>query len=244
MTGLSATLEDSAPAGATGTVDVWWWRTGTTVTPEDFALLDGAERERLAGIGHPEHAGEFAGCRAAVRRILAPLLDTGPGAIRFGRRPCPGCGDAEHGPPRVVEPAYDGWISISHSRGIGLLAVADRPVGVDAEHERRVPVEDLAAKVFAPAEADGVCALPDGSGRRLRAFLRGWTRKEAVLKGVGTGIATDLTVVEVHPLHPGPVTVHAGGAQWRVADLALPEGWQGAVAVAGAGVDVRLRTHG
>nr|BCN28624.1 4'-phosphopantetheinyl transferase [Streptomyces sp. SANK 60404] len=230
------------PAGEAGTVDVWWWRTRESVTAEDLALLDGAERERLAQMRHPEHAGEFASCRAAVRRILAPLLDTEPGRIRFGRHACPGCGDAEHGPPKVMEPAYSGRISISHSSGIGLLAVSDRPVGVDTEQARRMPVVDLARKAFASAEADAVCALPDGPGR-LRSFLRGWTRKEAVLKGVGTGIATDLKAVGVHPLREGPVTVEAGGAQWRVSDLALPEGWQGAVAVAGAGGAVRLHRH-
>ncbi|WP_369390536.1 4'-phosphopantetheinyl transferase superfamily protein [Streptomyces sp. CG1] len=235
--------EPEAQTAGTGTVDVWWWRTKETVTPDDLVLLDSTERDRLAQMGHPEHAAEFVSCRAVIRRILAPLLDTQPGRIRFGRHACPGCGHPDHGPPRITEPANDSWISISHSSGLGLLAVADRPTGVDVERVRRMPVEDLARRAFSPAEADRVCALPEGP-ERLRSFLRGWTRKEAVLKGVGTGIATDLKAVEVRPLLEGPIAVTADRKHWQVAELALPDGWQGAVAVTDCDcAEVRLRMH-
>jgi 4'-phosphopantetheinyl transferase len=221
----------SAPtASATDTARVWWWRTSPTVLPDDLALLDATERKRAARFQRPAPAAEFVSCRAAVRRILAPLLGIRPAALRLGRRPCPGCGAADHGPPRVTEPECDWWISLAHSGGAGLLAVAGAPVGVDLERARDVPVEELAGIALSPTEAAHVRALP-GEPDRIRAFLRCWTRKEAVLKGAGVGITADLTTIEAQPALDGPVTVAARSMHWSVAELPLPAGWLATVAM-------------
>lgn len=228
-------------------VTVWWWRGATTVLAADLALLDDSERRRLERMRTPAGAAEFAGNRAAVRRVLAGLLDTAPERIRLGRRPCPGCGDGEHGPPTVLEPQAECWISISHTSGCGMLAVAAVPVGVDVERVRDVRVGDLAPTVLTPSEARWLDDSLAGDALH-RAFLRCWTRKEAVLKAVGVGVTVPLDLVETHPATVGTVTVAAGVPgtpdPWSVTDLPVPAAWTASVALpAGTGGPVRLRPH-
>ncbi|MGW2181165.1 4'-phosphopantetheinyl transferase family protein [Streptomyces sp. NPDC001732] len=202
--------------------------------PDALTLLDAAERERLSRIAHPLQAAQFAAGRAGARSILSRLLQVSPHEIRFGRATCPECGDRRHGPPVVDRPRTPFRISLSHSEGYCLFAIAQVPVGVDVEGVREMDTEELGRIALTPAERRHVRSFPPGRARH-RAFLRCWTRKEAVLKAVGTGIAGDLTAVETRPGAPGPATVTAGveGApgSWTVSDLATPGEWVATVAV-------------
>ncbi|UYQ64809.1 4'-phosphopantetheinyl transferase family protein [Streptomyces peucetius] len=126
-----------------------------------------------------------------------------------------------------------------------MLAVAPFLVGVDAEAVRDLPVDELTDNVLTHREHDAVLAAPEGPGR-ARAFLRCWTRKEAVLKAAGVGIVTDLTRLETRAWAPGPAEVTtdalSGPTTWHVADTPVPDGWTAAVAVpAGFGGDVTVR---
>lgn len=78
-----------------------------------------------------------------------------------------------------------------------MLAVSRTPVGVDVEALRDVHVTELAGVTLTAAEQQVVLVMPEP--RRTRAFLRCWTRKEAVLKAVGVGITTSLTALETSP---------------------------------------------
>lgn len=225
---------------------VWWWRTADRVDAADLAVLDSGELQRSERYRTLRSATRFVSSRAAARRLLAPLLDTAPEMIRFGRRPCPGCGSAQHGPPRIVRPDWDAWISISYGSGIGLLAVADGPVGVDVERVRPLVVEELAGTALTPAETAALRSLPCDEERHS-ALARCWTRKEAVLKGMGLGIVLDLSAIETRPLEREQVTVAVGSEPWTVAELPLPTGWSGALALPTGSrthpSDVPVRAH-
>jgi 4'-phosphopantetheinyl transferase len=230
---------------ATGT-QVWWWHVPTgTYARADLELLDSAEQARLKQLKSAEAAAEYICCRAAVRRILAGFFDLSATKISFGRNPCPGCGSEKHGPPSVVHPETDWHISLSHSSGLGMLAVSPYPVGVDTEAVRDLAVEELTGDVLTRREHDAVLAAPEGPGR-TRAFLRCWTRKEAVLKAAGVGIVTDLSRLETRAWSPGPAEVTtdvlAAPTTWQVAETPVPDGWTAAVAVpSGTGGDVTVR---
>ncbi|MEU9097825.1 4'-phosphopantetheinyl transferase superfamily protein [Streptomyces sp. NPDC048361] len=235
----------------TAVAHAWWWRTGdSSPDPADLALLSEGERERAAKIVHPPTAVGFVAGRAASRRILSELLGVAPARIGLGRRPCPGCGDPLHGPPAVLYPQSPLWISISHTNGCGMLAVARVPVGVDVEGVRDFPVEELAGSALTESESRVVLGAPEGPDR-TRAFLRSWTRKEAVLKAVGVGITTDLRAVETRPESAGPVVVAAGvpgtPGSWTVTDLAVPDAWAAAISVPagsdGRHPEIHLREH-
>ncbi|MFD3875200.1 4'-phosphopantetheinyl transferase family protein [Streptomyces sp. NPDC058623] len=219
-------------ANSPAPVDIWWWLTTESAHPEDASLLTATELAAAARLPR-DRRGDAIGGRAAVRRILGRLLEVPPGQIEFGRRPCPGCTEDGHGPPYVRHPGTDLWISISHTRGCGLLAVADHPVGVDVEHQRRTRSADVAPKAMTPAENAYLRAIPEPEARN-GAFLRCWTRKEATLKAVGIGIITDLSSLETLPADPGPVvirtTVPGAPTRWETSDLPLPTPYVGSVA--------------
>lgn len=76
------------------------------------------------------------------------------------------------------------YISISHCRRAVAVAVSDRgPVGIDVECRRRVG-GGLVERVCTPEEQQ---IIRDAADPEM-AFLRFWTRKEAVLKCRRTGI--------------------------------------------------------
>ncbi|MFF4082288.1 4'-phosphopantetheinyl transferase family protein [Streptomyces sp. NPDC001777] len=219
--------EPLAPTASEALVH-WWHIPGGRPDPAALELLDAGERERLGRINHPGQATQFVGSRAGARHVLARLLQVSPREIRFGRESCPECGSSQHGPPIVAHPVTPFRISLSHSGGCCLFAVARFPVGVDVEGVREMDTEELGHVALTSAERRHIRALPPGPARH-RAFLRCWTRKEAVLKAVGTGIAGDLSTIETHPGSPGSATVTAGvpgtpGA-WTVTDLDTPGKW-------------------
>lgn len=215
-----------------GAGEVWWWPVDGPAPPSARRLLDEDERRRAARLA-PAAGERFVICRAAVRTVLGRLLGVPADEVRLGRRPCPDCADPDHGPPAVAAPGAELWIGISHARDCGLLAVARNPVGVDVEAVRRTSADRLAAAVLAPAERQHLAPLApgeDGPGPRDRAFLRCWTRKEAVLKAVGVGLGSDLSRIDTRPWLADRAEVSTGlGVDavpaWAVVDLPLGERW-------------------
>jgi phosphopantetheinyl transferase (holo-ACP synthase) len=103
--------------------------------------------------------------------------------------------------------------NLSHSGDWGLLGVGlQQYIGVDIEQERDLPdLTELARTVLTPAEA-AVLEQREPQ-RRAGCFLAMWTRKEAAVKAVGTGIGSPLETIEIEPADPAAAdefTVAAG----------------------------------
>ena len=93
----------------------------------------------------------------------------------------------EHG--KLYAVGSERFFSVSHSGDCAAIAVDDSEVGVDIE---KLPDKDflkLAERFYHPNELLYVQSAAD----QRRAFTEIWTRKEAYLKQIGIGIATDLT---------------------------------------------------
>ncbi|MFI6012817.1 4'-phosphopantetheinyl transferase family protein [Streptomyces sp. NPDC051243] len=181
----------------TGAVHIWHGRVPDELDPGDLALLDDEEL-RLARGRRPPYQAHYAGVHALVRRLLADhYLGGPPGAIRFGRHSCPGCGDRSHGRPRITRPATGLEFSLSRSGPHWALAVtAAGSVGIDVESRRDFAAEGVSELALSHPELARMRALEREEDRR-EFFLRSWTRKEAVLKAVGIGIVTDLRGLDV-----------------------------------------------
>jgi len=166
--------------------------------------------------------------RAALLRILAHYTGMGAGEL---------CIDVDsRGKPRLRHAGAPSF-NLSHTRGLALVALsAERAVGIDVEQLR--PLDDadaLAQRFLTPAESAAVLAVePAGRGA---AFLRTWTRKEAVLKASGHGLTVDTCRIEVGS-GVDDRTVSIRGDQdpvsFRVVSLSLAPPWVGALAVASA----------
>jgi 4'-phosphopantetheinyl transferase len=225
---------------------IWHGQVGDTLVQADVDLLSSAERERALRLLSTRARARYAAIHADVRRTLGAHLDVPPDRVSIGRLPCPRCGSDRHGPPHVDSPRPL-FVSLSRSAGHWLLAAnADGPIGVDLEVERDVHIDQIAAHTMSPAEQSFLRA--QDTGLRLSSFFTCWTRKEAVAKAAGVGLAADLPSIDVSPEVPGAVKVLYGEAngpgQWIVEDLLLGPGLHAAVAQAHGHIAATLERRG
>jgi 4'-phosphopantetheinyl transferase len=207
-----------------------WWSAPIADRGEPPPLLDDAERERWASLRRAADRAEFAAGRVLARRAVGVLLGVEPAEVRLHAR-CPICGGA-HGKPVVVGRPEIG-LSIAHAGERVGVAVADgAQVGLDIERE--VPLSDPlnpGAGVLHPLERDHLAALPPA--RRTHAFLRCWTRKEAVLKATGEALTTAMDALQVSPPDEAPRVLRWPGPaarEVRLHDLEPGAGYAACVA--------------
>jgi phosphopantetheinyl transferase len=171
-----------------GEVHVWHGRVFGEPTSDDIAVLADAERARSARLRRPGDRARFVAVHAAQRRLLARYLSTDPAAIRFGRSRCCQCGSSEHGRPNIEWPPTELSHNLSRSGDHWLLAVGvGSQVGVDIECHRDIELDRMAEACLTESERGYLKDQPDELRRQV--FFRCWTRKEAVLKACGVGLA-------------------------------------------------------
>ncbi|WP_419995112.1 4'-phosphopantetheinyl transferase family protein [Streptomyces boninensis] len=205
---------------------VWWWPTQERIAPEDLALLGTDEFHRALCLLQEADAAAFTGTRAGVRRAVGALLGMPAERIGIDHHACGRCRSRSHGPPRLTGPAAGLALSMSRTARCAAAAVApDGRIGIDVEALRPVRTALLADSALTESERRHVLALAPGPARDA-AFHRCWTRKEAVVKASGVGLAgTELTRLEVHPERWGPLRVRhvfeGRATAWLVQDLPL-----------------------
>ncbi len=84
----------------------------------------------------------------------------------------------------------DIYFNISHSGDYLILAVSDKPVGVDIEKRKNFNFR-IAERFFSASEYQWLNAQPKVEFESN--FLKIWTAKEAYVKATGRGIAADFT---------------------------------------------------
>ena len=77
--------------------------------------------------------------------------------------------------------------SITHTKNTVFCAIADVPVGIDAEEMTRVVNPSLAEKILSPGEYEQYAVLEDEEDKN-QALLRFWVLKEAEVKCSGLGL--------------------------------------------------------
>lgn len=174
------------------------WVHSAAVPLSAASILDPRERARLDAFRHLAAARDYLAAHVAARCAIGELLSVRPSEVVFARTP-------DH--PKRFVPDTEIHFSLSHSHGLGLVALGEGgPVGVDSEHRERQYNEQLFRRILADREADDQFITSKGAPER---FLSAWTRKEAVLKALGMGLAIDPREVVVGPqsatLFPGSV---------------------------------------
>jgi 4'-phosphopantetheinyl transferase len=216
-------MQINDPGPLADEVHIWHGQVTGEPAGADFAVLSAAEQARAARFARPGDRARFVAAHAAQRRLLARYLGTDPAAIRFGRSPCCKCGSGEHGRPAVEWPAAGLSHNLSRSGQHWLLAVAaGGPVGVDIECHRDIDHDRMAEACLTGSEQ--LYLRGQRAEQRRQVFFRCWTRKEAVLKACGVGLAAKLTSLEVYPAQAGAVEVHHSSGScpdtWLVQDMA------------------------
>ncbi len=206
----------------------------TAAVGELAATLSQDEMERAQQFVFPEKYREYVVTRGLLRRSLALVSGLAPQSFQFAY--------TEHKKPYLK--AGNIAFNVSHSHGYALVALGlNRNIGVDIERIRPdLECEKLARRFFSKAEYRAV--MKRARPERKRAFYAIWTRKEALVKAAGTGIALGLREFEValEPDEPALTSARrdaAGASSWQLASIAVDEDYQAALATDGGAFALR-----
>ncbi len=192
---------------------------------DSLALLAPDEKERAGRFRFEADQHRFAITRALLRTILGRYLQIGPQTLRFSY--------SEFGKPALAgyQNVANITFSVSHSGDYSLLAFGvTADLGIDIEHLRiERDIVQLAKAIYAPSQYHQLLMHPEGV--RKRQFLQEWTRREAIGKALGTGIALSSESYDD--------AVAQSGA-WSIRELEAGDNYVASVAVRTSGVNIRM----
>ena len=209
----------------------------------ELDVLDGEERLRAARFVRARDRRRFARCRSGLREILGGLLGERPEALRFR---AVARGKPELDFPATAEGRPPLRFNLSHSADLAAIAVChSHELGIDLEQLRAIGEAERIVESFFSVTEQAAFARIALEARPL-AFVRGWTRKEAILKGLGVGIAGLADRVETGfgtgevPARFAPALPSSRVGQWRIWEASPRPGFVATVAcqadsVAGTG---------
>lgn len=217
-----------------GQVHLWLFQQTGARWPAGDALgiLDTHERQRARRYHFDRDRARFIVRHVTLRQILAAYTGIAPRDVGYAYN--------SYGKPELARgmAASELRFNLSHSADWVLLGLTSGPdVGVDIEAARELPEADHIVRTnFTPNEV----ATWDGLALDMRndAFFAAWTRKEAVLKALGTGLSADLGRFEVTLDPDGPARLVAfdsesdAAERWSLESFQFIPGYWAAVATA------------
>lgn len=188
-------------------------------------LLDGAEVVRADSFRSGPLRDRFVAGRIALRLHISALTGYDPGALKADYF-CPSCKNRNsqgHGLPLYQLPPSIGSLHVSLSRsGAWCLLAASLDarvagIGVDIEQGSSAGFDGFESLAMTANERNHLqelpCALKNAYQTRL------WCRKEAVLKALGTGLATAPSLFDVSGSTPAGPGSQAGPELWKLEDI-------------------------
>jgi len=144
------------------------------------------ERLRAEKLHYPEDRYTYIYCHGLLRSILSKKLRKDPSEVVF-------CCDKNNKPGLIGNPCY---FNITNDRGVFAFVISKYfYAGIDIEKaDRRIDFVPIMNTYFNSVEREFIL------GSKVNAqenFILLWTRKEALLKAIGTGIITNLKQVTV-----------------------------------------------
>jgi 4'-phosphopantetheinyl transferase len=143
----------------------------------------------------------------------------------------------EFGKPYLSD--FPQWqFNLSHSDEKGVVAVSNKtPVGIDIEQiKERKSLDSLVKKCFALSEQNYWFGLSEAE--KITIFYAFWTRKEAVVKGIGRGIALGLNRCVCDINQPNRFLSLPVNEKWHTQQLEISPNYCAAIATPCA--DIRL----
>ncbi len=177
-------LDDRPPELAPNDIHCW---VISLNTPANDETLDDEERDRASRFHFDRDRRRFIAGHVAIRRVLARYQYVQPHDLDFAIE--------EGGRPTLADARVN--FNYSRSEEWGLLAISNAKIlGADIEALRMSEdLADVARQHFSQAEQS---ALNDLSGAAwTEGFFNCWTRKEAIVKAMGVGLAASLDAFDV-----------------------------------------------
>ncbi|MBI3408788.1 MAG: 4'-phosphopantetheinyl transferase superfamily protein [Planctomycetes bacterium] len=217
---------------------VWFISLSAEDLPWAYVILSPDEKKRASAFRDPQQQRWFAQRHAALRWLLSQYLEVTPSSLRFETGP--------HGKPRLCD-GSSSWLgfSLSHRAGMAAVALANEAnVGVDVECADEVSdLDQLVNDNCSAEEQRAIASAP--RPERTRLFLRQWTRKEALLKAVGSGLNFPPNLLSIPATAAetiqGPFLGETGGV-WSITSIDSDVNHLASVALPGIGWRVIART--
>jgi 4'-phosphopantetheinyl transferase len=223
---------------AVGELHVW---SGALQIPESLAMecLSTQERERAARFASTAPRRRYVAGRAILRGLLDRYTGIPARDIVFGYQ--------SQGKPflKTADNGPELRFNLSHSGDLALFAFSrTQAVGIDLEYLR--PVEEaelIARRTFSRIEYEQLMMV-EGVHARLHAFYSCWTRKEAFIKALGTGLSFPLDHFAVSIGADKPARVlsilndQRSAECWTLYHLEPDPNYIGAVAIEGPAVEI------
>jgi 4'-phosphopantetheinyl transferase len=154
--------------------------------PLFYKLVSESEKSRAKKFFSEKERETYIICHGFLRLLLAGKIKADPSEVSFKR--------GEYNKPGLAgDPLF---FNISHTKKAFAIGISEEfPLGVDIENmDRRVDLTSISKAYFSRRELE--YTMKSGADQKERFFLI-WTRKEALLKAIGTGITDDLNKIEV-----------------------------------------------
>jgi len=157
-------------------------------------LLSPGERAKSERFRLPHDRDSYTIVHGLLRRILGEYFNISPDRVEIGY-------DA-FGKPFVAGNPGKMFFNLSHSAGISALAFdRDHEIGVDVEQVRKdFEYRPIVERFFAREDKQFLLSSEENGAT---GFFKVWTRKEALLKAIGTGIGEDLAISVSGPVSSG-----------------------------------------
>jgi 4'-phosphopantetheinyl transferase len=147
-------------------------------------LLNSVESEKASRFFKTEDKHRYIITRAALRIILSKYLQIAAENIVFEA--------GKNKKPQLA--GFNKWLcfNVSHSGNYGLIGISRFDLGVDIEFiNNQFTYTDIVNNYFNKKEADLITSSVDSA----QSFFTCWTRKEAILKAISTGLNSPLQSV-------------------------------------------------
>jgi 4'-phosphopantetheinyl transferase len=180
-------------------IDIWraWLNLPEKVYRTLYELLSPDEKIRAEKFVFRSDQLHFIAARGFLRQILGAYTKTSPEEIQFSY--------GDYGKPFL--PAHSSFqFNASHSSGLAVYAFSKkRRIGIDVERLHNAFDRDAVVEMFFTEEEKRLMASHNEDRNRI--FLGIWTRKEAIAKAHGKGLALmsekfNVSKWFIHPFRP------------------------------------------
>ncbi len=157
--------------------EVHLWMTTIDEVPE--FVLSPSEQIKLSVMKLPAAARRFESTRKFLGYLLSSYLKTSNFQID----------KTEQGKPFLPE-FSEFHFNVTHSKGVIMVALSQKPIGIDLERRRELDAISIAKRFFSSQEL--LFFHQDREDHNQQAFFKCWAAKEAALKADGGGIAVGM----------------------------------------------------
>jgi 4'-phosphopantetheinyl transferase len=201
-----------------------------------MALLSADEQAKADRYRFEKHRRRYISGRTALRILLGGYLGRAPETLSFNYN--------DHGKPSLAQNNSKLRFNVSHTEGIMLAGfVLNSEIGIDIETiQHDIDYMGIGQRWFSKLEHNTLLTLPEQE--RIDAFFRAWSRKEAFIKALGTGLSYPLNGFSVRMDNTGPTLIRdddksQGTTHWKIHDIEISSAYSAAVAIKNSEVKIR-----